>query len=309
MVVENFRPGVMEGLGLGFEQLHADDPALIYCSITGFGRRRRAPRLPGYDLLVQAVGGLMSITGAEDGQPQKVGVALVDVICGLFASVGILAALRHREQTGEGQRVELDLLSCLLAALVNQGSAYTSAGEVATRMGNGHRSVAPYDLFRAADGELVIAVGTDEQFHQLTATLGCPELAGEEAFSTNTARVGNRERLREELEARLMTRPPRIGSNAALRCGRAGGPGQRHRRRICPRRAPRAEADRRDPAPGWRGRAADTQPDRTLGHAAELPRRASPLRSPAPPERRSPAVRASERLKRSSPRCPTPRRR
>ena len=206
VVVENFRPGVMEGLGLGFEGLHADNPALVYCSITGFGDGAGAP-LPGYDLLVQAVGGLMSITGAEDGQPQKVGVALVDVICGLFASIGILAALRHRDLTGEGQRVELDLLSCLLAALVNQGSAYTSAGEVATRMGNGHRSVAPYDLFRAADGELVIAVGTDEQFHQLTAALDCPELADEEAFSTNTARVGNRDRLREELEARLMTRP------------------------------------------------------------------------------------------------------
>jgi crotonobetainyl-CoA:carnitine CoA-transferase CaiB-like acyl-CoA transferase len=206
VVVENFRPGVMDRLGLGFEELAGANPALIYCSITGFGSGAGAA-LPGYDLLVQAVGGLMSITGAEDGQPQKVGVALVDVICGLYASVGILAALRHREQTGEGQRVELDLLSCLLAALVNQGSAYTEAGEVATRMGNGHRSVAPYDLFRAADGELVIAVGTDEQFRQLADTLGCPELAREEAFSTNTARVGNRERLRVELEARLMTRP------------------------------------------------------------------------------------------------------
>jgi crotonobetainyl-CoA:carnitine CoA-transferase CaiB-like acyl-CoA transferase len=206
VVVENFRPGVMEGLGLGFEDLHAENPALVYCSITGFGGGAGA-RLPGYDLLVQAVGGLMSITGAADGQPQKVGVALVDVICGLFASVGILAALRHRDLTGEGQRVELDLLSCLLAALVNQGSAYTSAGEVATRMGNGHRSVAPYDLFRAADGDLVIAVGTDEQFRLLTATLACPELADDEAFSTNTARVGSRDRLREELEARLMTRP------------------------------------------------------------------------------------------------------
>jgi crotonobetainyl-CoA:carnitine CoA-transferase CaiB-like acyl-CoA transferase len=206
VVVENFRPGVMDGRGLGFEQLHAGNPALIYCSITGFGDGPGA-RLPGYDLLVQAVGGLMSITGAEDGSPQKVGVALVDVICGLFASIGILAALRHRDLTGEGQRVELNLLSCLLAALVNQGSAYTSAGEVGARMGNGHRSVAPYDLFQAAGGELVIAVGTDEQFRRLTYTLGCPELAHEQAFSTNTARVGNRERLRAELEARLMTRP------------------------------------------------------------------------------------------------------
>jgi crotonobetainyl-CoA:carnitine CoA-transferase CaiB-like acyl-CoA transferase len=149
----------------------------------------------------------MSITGTPDGEPQKVGVALVDVICGLFASIGILAALRHRERTGEGQRVELDLLSSLLAALVNQGSAYTLAGEVPGPMGNGHRSVAPYDLMQAADGQLIIAVGNDAQFHALTDALGCPELAGDADFSTNAARVCNRERLREELESRLRRRP------------------------------------------------------------------------------------------------------
>jgi crotonobetainyl-CoA:carnitine CoA-transferase CaiB-like acyl-CoA transferase len=132
VLVENFRPGVMDRLGLGYEALHVERPRLVYCSITGFGAGAGAP-LPGYDLLVQALGGLMSITGAAEGEPQKVGVALVDVICGLFAAVGILAALRHRERAGEGQRVELDLLSCLLAALVNQGSAYTLAGEGATR--------------------------------------------------------------------------------------------------------------------------------------------------------------------------------
>ena len=206
VVVENFRPGVMDGLGLSYEELRAANPALVYCSITGFGTGEGAA-LPGYDLLVQAVGGLMSITGTPEGQPQKVGVALVDVICGLFASIGILTALRHRDRTGEGQRVQLDLLSCLLAALVNQGAAYTSAGEVAARMGNEHRSVAPYDLLRAADASLVIAVGTDEQFRALTATLRCPELADEAAYSTNAARVENRERLREELEARLTKRP------------------------------------------------------------------------------------------------------
>jgi crotonobetainyl-CoA:carnitine CoA-transferase CaiB-like acyl-CoA transferase len=211
VVVENFRPGVMDGLGLGYERLAADGlranrPALVYCSITGFGSAEGAA-LPGYDLLVQAVGGLMSITGTPQGEPQKVGVALVDVICGLFASTGILAALRHRDRTGEGQRVQLNLLSCLLAALVNQGSAYTLAGEVAGRLGNAHRSVAPYDLLRAADGELVVAVGTDEQFRALAEVLGCPELAHDEAYRTNAARVGNRDRLREELEARLGQRP------------------------------------------------------------------------------------------------------
>jgi len=206
VLVENFRPGVMDGLGLGYERLRSSDPALVYCSITGFGSAGGAA-LQGYDLLVQAVGGLMSITGAPDGEPQKVGVALVDVICGLFAGIGILAALRHRERTGEGQRVEIDLLSSLLAALVNQGSAYTLAGEVAGRMGNGHRSIAPYDLLPTAEGDLVIAVGTDEQFGTLCEVLGCPELADDEAFRTNSARVASRDRLREHLVARLSERP------------------------------------------------------------------------------------------------------
>jgi crotonobetainyl-CoA:carnitine CoA-transferase CaiB-like acyl-CoA transferase len=204
VLVENFRPGLMDELGLGYETLRAERPALVYCSITGFGAATpEAAALPGYDLLVQALGGLMSITGTPDGEPQKIGVALVDVICGLFASVGILAALRHREQCGEGQRVEVDLLSCLLAALVNQGSAFTVAGVVAQRMGNAHPSVAPYDLFAAADGDLVLAVGTDGQFRALTDVLGCPELVADERFATNSARVANRQALHERLEACL----------------------------------------------------------------------------------------------------------
>lgn len=208
VLVENFRPGLMDDVGLGYEELHREQPALVYCSITGFGAASAsAAALPGYDLLVQALGGLMSITGAPDGEPQKVGVALVDVICGLFAGVGILAALAHRERTGEGQRVEVNLLSCLLAALVNQGSAYTVAGEVARRIGNAHPSVAPYELLRTADGELVVAVGTDRQFRALTQVLGCPELAEEERFATNAARVRAREQLRACLESRLSARP------------------------------------------------------------------------------------------------------
>ncbi len=175
VLVENFRPGLMDDVGLGYEALRREHPALVYCSITGFGSATAtAAALPGYDLLVQALGGLMSITGSPDGEPQKVGVALVDVICGLFASIGILAALRHRERTGEGQRVDVDLLSCLLAALVNQGSAYTLAGEVAARLGNAHPSVAPYDLFATADGELVLAVGTDRQFRALCGVSAAP---------------------------------------------------------------------------------------------------------------------------------------
>ncbi len=202
VVVENFRPGVMDRLGLGGERLMAENRGLIYCSITGFGAGKGA-QLPGYDLLLQALGGLMSITGEPNGDPQKVGVAVVDVICGLFASVGILAALRHRERTGEGQRVELDLLSCLLAALVNQGSAYTIAGQVGGRMGSGHPSIAPYELLRARDGELVVAVGTDEQFGALCEVLGVPEASTDARYATNPARVANRAALRELLESRL----------------------------------------------------------------------------------------------------------
>jgi crotonobetainyl-CoA:carnitine CoA-transferase CaiB-like acyl-CoA transferase len=206
VVVENFRPGVMDSLGLDDATLRAANPGLVYCSITGFGPGAGAA-LPGYDLLVQAVGGLMSITGDPDGEPQKVGVALVDVITGLFAAVGILAALRHRERTGEGQRVEVDLLSSLLAALVNQGSAFTLAGAVAGRMGNGHPSIAPYELFAAADGDLVIAVGTDRQFAALCDAVGRPELAADARFATNDARVAHRAELREALEAVLAARP------------------------------------------------------------------------------------------------------
>ena len=206
VVVENFRPGVMERAGLGAERLCAERPGLVYCSITGF-RAGAGADLPGYDLLVQALGGLMSVTGSPDGEPQKVGVALVDVLTGLFATVGILAALRHRDRSGEGQRVEVNLLSSLLAAMVNQGSAYTSGGTVPARMGNAHPSIAPYALFRAADGDLVLAVGNDRQFAALCAVLGMPELAADPRFVTNTARVGHRAELTVELERLLAARP------------------------------------------------------------------------------------------------------
>ncbi|XVQ10497.1 CaiB/BaiF CoA transferase family protein [Spirillospora sp. CA-255316] len=204
VVVENFRPGVMDRLGLGYETLSAASPGLVYCSITGFGA---GAALPGYDLLIQALGGLMSITGMPDGEPQKAGVALVDVISGLFASVGVLAAVRHRDRTGQGQRVEVNLLSCLLAALVNQGSAYTLAGQVAGRMGNAHPSVAPYELLPTGDGDLVVAVGNDRQFAALAQVVGRPELAADDRFRTNDARVAHRDELRGALVDALAAKP------------------------------------------------------------------------------------------------------
>jgi crotonobetainyl-CoA:carnitine CoA-transferase CaiB-like acyl-CoA transferase len=163
--------------------------------------------MPGYDLLVQALGGLMSITGSPDSEPQKVGVALVDVIAGLFAVTGILAALRHRDATGEGQLVEVDLLSAALAALANQASAYTAAGVIPRRMGNAHPSIAPYELLATAQGDLVLAVGNDSQFASLCRVLGAPELSGDPRFLSNDDRVQNRAELRAELERRLARAP------------------------------------------------------------------------------------------------------
>ncbi|MGO4593960.1 CaiB/BaiF CoA transferase family protein [Leifsonia sp. 2TAF2] len=206
VVVENFRPGVMERFGLDEDSLRAANPRLVYCSITGFGRGEGAA-LPGYDLLVQAVGGLMSITGAPDGEPTKVGVAVVDVLTGLNAFSGILLALRQRDATGRGSRVEVDLLSCLLSALANQASATLATGLSPTRLGNAHPSIAPYELFRAADRELVVAVGNDRQFAALAAAIGRPELAADGRFATNEARVRNRAALREVLDPLLAARP------------------------------------------------------------------------------------------------------
>jgi crotonobetainyl-CoA:carnitine CoA-transferase CaiB-like acyl-CoA transferase len=222
VLVENFRPGVTARFGLDYDTLREHNPGLIYCSITGFGRGKGAA-LPGYDLLVQALGGLMSITGAPDGEPQKVGVALVDVIAGLFAAVGILAALDYRRRTGQGQWVEVDLLSALLAALVNQGSAYTVAGVVPKRMGNEHPSIAPYELLRCADGELVLAVGNDRQFGAVCEVLGAAELARDPRFETNAARVAHREELRAALEQRLVARPARAWAGALTERGVPAG--------------------------------------------------------------------------------------
>jgi crotonobetainyl-CoA:carnitine CoA-transferase CaiB-like acyl-CoA transferase len=207
VVVENFRPGLMDELGLGYEGLARENPRLVFCSITGFGGTGAGAQLPGYDLLVQALGGLMSVTGEPDGEPLKVGVALVDVIAGLYAAVGILAALEHRRESGEGQLVEVDLLSALLAGLVNQSSAYTVAGVVPGRMGNRHPSIAPYELLHTATGEIVLAVGNDRQFRELCEVLGAPGLTRDERFATNPARVEHRDALRPLLEQALAARP------------------------------------------------------------------------------------------------------
>lgn len=219
VVVENFRPGTLARFGLDHATLAAVEPGIVYCSVTGFGSAGAGAELPGYDLLVQALGGLMSVTGAPDGEPTKVGVALVDVVCGLFAAIGILAALRHRDRTGQGQLVEVDLLSSLLAALVNQGSAYTVAGVVAAPMGNAHPSIAPYEPI----GDLVLAVGNDRQFAALCAVIARPELAVDPRFATNGARVVNRPALRDALAVALAARPAAEWAEALTAAGVPAG--------------------------------------------------------------------------------------
>lgn len=202
VVVENFRPGTMGRFGLDEPTLRRDNPGLVYCSITAFGTGA-GHRLAGYDLLVQALGGLMSITGFDDEHPTKVGVALVDVLAGLFATVGILAALRERDRTGQGQLVEINLMSALLAALANQASSYVLAEEIPPAMGNGHASIAPYDSYATGDGTIVLAVGNDKQFDALCDALLIPGLARDPRFVSNELRVRNRGSLREHLETAL----------------------------------------------------------------------------------------------------------
>ena len=202
VLVENFKPGALDRMGLGYDELAREHPGLIYCSISGFGAGAGRD-LPGYDLLVQAMGGLMSVTGPAPGQPTKAGVALVDVITGLHATVGILAALHHRDETGQGQRIEVNLLSSLLSALVNQASAYVAAGVVPGILGNAHPSIAAVEVYAPADRPRVIAVGNDGQFTALVTALGEPGLAEDADYATNPARVAHREQLKGRLEGLL----------------------------------------------------------------------------------------------------------
>jgi formyl-CoA transferase len=205
VLIENFKPGTMDRLGLGHDVVSAANPGVVYCSISGFGSTGGRD-LPGYDFVVQAVGGLMSVTGEPDGDPLKVGVALVDVLTGKDAVIGILAALKGRERTGRGDRIEVSLLTSVLAGLVNQAQAYLETGESPRRMGNDHPSIAPYGILHARDRALAVACGNDGQFARLATVLGRPELSSDERFLTNSARVGHRTELVAELETALAAR-------------------------------------------------------------------------------------------------------
>ena len=208
VLVENFRLGGLAKYGLAYDQLKADFPRLVYCSITGFGQTGPYAARPGYDVQIQAMGGLMSVTGQPDGEPQKVGVPIADIMAGMYATVAINAALRHLEATGEGQHLDIAMLDTLVATLSIQGLNYLSTGEVPGRLGNAHPSIVPYQVFAAADGNLVLAVGNDQQFQRFCEFAGVPELASEEKFRTNDGRVRHRDELIKRLDL-IIARHPR----------------------------------------------------------------------------------------------------
>jgi crotonobetainyl-CoA:carnitine CoA-transferase CaiB-like acyl-CoA transferase len=223
VLVENFGVGVMEKFGLGYEQIRQEFPHLIYCSITGFGSSEEGKKLPGYDLLVQAMSGLMSITGPDSDHPTKVGVALVDVVAGLHTALGITAALVYRDEHGHGQKVEINLLSSILSGMVNQTGAYAGAGFIPKSMGNAHPSISPYEVYKTKDRQIVIAVGNDGQFAKLCAVLGA-SFATHSKFLTNPDRVKNRVELGELMTSILATKEADEWVTALNKAGVPAGP-------------------------------------------------------------------------------------
>jgi crotonobetainyl-CoA:carnitine CoA-transferase CaiB-like acyl-CoA transferase len=207
IMMENFRPGGLARFGLDYDSVASANPRVVYASISGFGTTEQGRVLPGYDLIVQAMSGLMSLTGGPDTGPFRSGISVFDVMAGLHATIGILAALHARDENGRGQHVEVNLLSSAMSGMVNQTSAYAAAGVVPVRMGNSHPSLFPYEPLMCADGELIITAGNSGQFRRLVEVLGVPELADDPRFLRNEDRTANRDELRPLLVERLMTRP------------------------------------------------------------------------------------------------------
>jgi crotonobetainyl-CoA:carnitine CoA-transferase CaiB-like acyl-CoA transferase len=207
VLIENFRPGGLARFGLDHASVSAINPGVVYASISGFGSGPEGAKLPGYDLIVQAISGLMSLTGSPDGEPYRAGISVFDVMAGLHATIGVLAALNRRHETGRGQHVEVNLLSSALSGLVNQTSAFVAGGVVPHRMGNSHPSLFPYEPLPCADGDLIITAGNDGQFRKLCQVLDLPRLPDDPRFARNQDRTANRDELRPLLVKRLRTRP------------------------------------------------------------------------------------------------------
>ena len=224
VVIENFKVGGLKRYGLDHASLRAASPRLVYCSITGFGQDGPYAPRAGYDFIVQGLGGIMELTGAPDGEPQKIGVAFADIFTGVYSAAAILAALRHRDATGEGAHIDMALLDTQVGVLANQAMSYLASGAVPTRMGNAHPSIVPYQVFHAADGHLIVAVGNDAQFARFVAILGAAELGSDPRFATNADRVRSRAELVAILTP-LIAKMPRESLIASLeKAGVPAGP-------------------------------------------------------------------------------------
>ena len=206
VVIENYKPGGLVKYGLDHSTLCAARPELVYCSISGFGQTGPERDRPGYDLMAQGFGGIMSLTGAPDGPPMKVGVGIADVMCGMYATIGILAALRYRDATGEGQHIDLALVDSQMAWLVNEGTNFLASGQEPLRRGNAHPNIVPYDVFATLDGYIILAVGNDKQFRAFCAAMDRPDLAQAPEFATNPDRIANREAIGLAISETLATR-------------------------------------------------------------------------------------------------------
>ncbi len=207
VLVENYKVGTLARYGLGYETLHRELPRLVYCSVTGFGQTGPYAARPGYDFLAQAMGGIMSLQGEPEGEPMKGAVAVADLMTGMYSAVAILAALHHRDRTGEGQQIDMALLDTQVAWLGNQAQSYLTSGRVPPRLGNAHASVVPYQVFASTDGYVVLACGNDGQFRKFCACAGVPELAQDPRFATNAARVVNRAVLVPEISCIIQQKP------------------------------------------------------------------------------------------------------
>jgi crotonobetainyl-CoA:carnitine CoA-transferase CaiB-like acyl-CoA transferase len=209
VLVENYKVGGLSGYGLAYDQIKAKFPRLVYCSITGFGQTGPYASRAGYDFLIQGMGGIMSLTGDPEGQPMKVGVGIADVMTGMYAAVGILAALRHRDLTGQGQQIDVSLLDAQVAWLINAGTSYLNTQENPVRLGNGHPNIVPYQVFATADDPIIIAAGNDKQFRKLCEIADMAALADDSRFATNVARVNNRQAV-VDLVSQALQKKPRV---------------------------------------------------------------------------------------------------